>query len=58
MGGEYGYIDIKPNEAKLGKTCLLCGGFIVIEHPNDPRIICNECINALRKLVAKEKNLI
>lgn len=58
MGGEYGYIDIKPNGVKLGKTCLLCGSFIEIEHPNDPRIICNECINALRKIVAKEKNLI
>lgn len=41
---------------RIGRSCCVCGETFALSHPNDPRLMCEDCQTALCEMIRKYKN--
>lgn len=42
--------NIEPM-VKVGRKCRACGIDFTLSHPNDPRLYCDKCMDALKEII-------
>ena len=46
---------IEP-KVRISRVCHVCGKVFALSHPNDPRLMCEECQSALGEMIRRYKS--
>ena len=48
--------EIEP-AVKITRVCKACGERYILPHPNDPRLYCEKCMEALAQVIKERRGL-